>query len=68
MNQKSKLAAKTRELLLHSEIRSERIAADCEVTMAWLMRFRSKFGETEAPSVDRIERLYEYLSGKVIEV
>lgn len=67
MNTRSKLAGKARELLLTTDIRLEKIAVECEVTLPWLSRFKSKFGETECPSADRVERLYEYLTGKELE-
>jgi hypothetical protein len=67
MNTRSKLAGKSRELLMNTDIRLERIAVDCGLTLPWLARFKSKFGETEVPAADKVERLYEYLTGKVLE-
>lgn len=64
----SRLAAATRAMLLKTTIPVVQIAADCDLSYPWLMRYKGRFGETEMPSVDKIERLYEYLSGKRLEI
>jgi hypothetical protein len=69
MNTRSKLAAKVREML-NDPYRTETLASIAEhsnVSFAFLNRFKGPIGETEVPSADRLERLYEYLTGKELE-
>lgn len=64
MSHRSKLAEATRALLLATDMRPEKIAVEADITIPWLMKFKGKDGETTCPSADRLERLYEVLSGK----
>lgn len=64
----SRLATVTRAMLLKTTIPVVQIAAHCDLSYPWIMRYKGKFGETEMPSVDKIERLYEYLSGKRLDI
>ncbi len=67
-NPTSRLATVARALLMSTRIPIVRIAEDCELSYPWLMRYKSHYGATEMPSVDKIERLYEYLSGKRMDL
>lgn len=63
---KSKLLEKTIELYNSRSrlLTNEKIAEDTGLNYNWLITFTSK----EEPGVGRIEALYEYLSGKKLEV
>lgn len=63
---RSKLAHKVWLLVWESDLPMTRIAADCDVSYPWLFRFRGTAFD-DMPSVDRLERLYEYLTGKTLE-
>lgn len=60
----SKLAKAARDLLIETEQRPEVIATQTGLTVPWLMSLKGRGGENLCPQCDRVERLYEYLSGK----
>lgn len=66
----SKLWLRTRELLIASPIPIAQISIDTGLSLGWLMN--AKYGRGKlpppTPSVDKAERLYEYLSGKTLEL
>lgn len=66
----SKLWIKTRELLIATNIPIAKISVDTGLTLGWLMNARYGRGKKgpPVPSVDKAERLYEYLSGKTLEL
>ena len=62
----SKLLARTKELLEQKSINDlARIADETGLPFSWLHSIRYK---DISPSVDRIEKLYEHLSGHELEV
>lgn len=62
----SKLLARTKELLETKSVNEmANIAAATDLPYSWLVAVRYKKG---SPAVDRVEKLYEYLSGNVLEV
>ena len=62
----SKLLARTKELLEQKSINDlAKIADETGLPFSWLHSIRYK---DISPSVDRIERLYEHLSGHELEV
>lgn len=63
----SKLLARTRELLADKSTEDlHRIATATGLTYGWLNQV--KYKPDVSPAVDKIEHLYEYLSGKKLEV
>jgi len=68
----SKLLARTKELL---ELRMRdkgtnelmEIAKATELPYSWLMSMRYR-DDIRSPGVERVEQLYEYLSGQTLEV
>lgn len=60
----SKLKEAVRKMLNETDIPMPVVAYFCNVSVPFLNRLRSEHGAHENPSVDRVERLYEYLSGK----
>lgn len=62
------MLAEVKELLAMrpEELTYQKIEADTGITVAWLTRFASSDGTDS--SFSRIANLYEYLSGKKIEV
>lgn len=69
MDHRSKLAGKVRAMLLdpNRAVSLQTIANETGVGHAWLSRFKSPYGENECPAADKLERVYEYLTGKVLE-
>lgn len=62
----SKLLARTRELLADkSTTDMYRISLDTGLSFGWISQVRYK---NSNPSVDKVEKLYEYLSGHQLEV
>lgn len=62
----SKLLTKTRDLLKAKTTNEmAKIASDTGLPYTWLLAVRYK---DASPAVDRIEKLYEYLSGFELEV
>lgn len=64
----SKLLTKTKELLKYTEKPAARICEEAQVSYPWLMALKGNHNGTKYPAVDKIERLYECLSGKKLEV
>lgn len=66
----SKLWVRTQELLQTTNIPMAKICVDTGLTLGWLMNVRYGRGKKppSIPSVDKAERLYEYLSGKQLDV
>lgn len=62
----SKMLVKTLELLKATDIPLERIAVDTGLKHSFLTRLRYT-PACSVPSVDKVETLYEYLTGKVLE-
>ena len=62
----SKLLDRTRELLgERSSNEMAKISVETGLPLSWLLSVKYK---DNTPAVDRIETLYEYLSGHVLEV
>jgi hypothetical protein len=61
-----KLLNKTRELLKESKIPLERIAVDTGLSYAFVQKLKG--ASYSIPAVDKTETLYEYLSGKQLEL
>jgi predicted transcriptional regulator len=64
----SKLKDKVRELLGTTEYTLAEIAEACDVSVPWIARLKGSHGDYENPSVDRMEELYEFLSGKELKL
>jgi hypothetical protein len=66
----SRLWEKTQELLRTTEKSMPQICIDTGLSYGWLMS--AKYGKGKRgpviPSVEKAEKLYEYLSGKQLEV
>lgn len=60
------LMAKTQALLKASKISYPQIFLDTSIEITWLSRFAN--GGTPNPSVNRVQKLYEYLTGKRLQV
>lgn len=66
-NKKSKtLMEKTLQLLKETNTPIETITQDTKLTFYWLTRFRRN--EFKDPGVNKVELLYEYLTGKNLSV
>lgn len=63
---RTKLHIRTLELLKQDDRSTMDIAQGAEVPYHWLAVFRR--GDITNPSVDRVIRLYEYLSNNTLEV
>lgn len=63
----SKLLEKTKELLRNTSIPMERVAVDTGINVYTITRIRGK-AHKSVPAVDTCEKIYEYLSGKELEV
>lgn len=64
MNQS--LLERTRELLKAANQPLPELAKSSGLPVSWLKKLR--YGKIEDPSVNRIQRLYEFLSGSQIKV
>lgn len=67
----SKLWTRTRELLARTDKSPAEICMGAKVTLSWLMTIKYGMGNRGAvkfPAVDKVERLYEFLSGKTLDV
>jgi hypothetical protein len=64
----SKLLNKVMWLLDTTDKRPSEIAVGAQVGYPWLMALKGRHGTTKYPAVDKVERLYEYLSGKKLEI
>lgn len=64
----SKLMDRTLELLVHTDKRLTDICREADVSYPWLTAFKGGHNGTKYPAVDKIERLYECLAGKELEV
>lgn len=66
----SKLWAKTKELLDKSDLTLIEICQGTGLTYSWLNSVKYGKGRkgSVVPSVDKAEKLYEFLSGKKLEV
>lgn len=64
----SKLLRRTRELLIQSDERLEDIATNTGLKFSWLVAMRGNYHPQRCPTVDKVEALYEYLSGKELGV
>lgn len=62
----SSLLDRTRKLLQDTELTYLKIYSDTKIPPHWLSDVAS--GKTTNPSVNRVQRLYEYLSGKELGV
>lgn len=65
-NSPGSLYARTLELLQASDKSLPLIYKETDIPFYWLRKFSS--GTVPNPSVNRVQRLYEYLSGKKLEV
>ena len=63
---KGSLHRKTLDLLKQSGIPLLEIYKETNLPYYWLKKFRS--GEIKEPSVNRVQRLYEFLAGRELEV
>jgi hypothetical protein len=63
-----KLLNKTKELLWTTEKSASQICREADVSYPWLMALKGGHNGTKFPAVDKIERLYECLSGKNLEL
>lgn len=63
---KGSLHQKALELLKGSPQALPDIARDSELPYYWLKKFSS--GEVKDPSVNRVQKLYEYLAKKPLEI
>jgi len=63
---KGSLHRKTLDLLKQSGIPLPEIYKETNLPYYWLKKFRS--GEIKEPSVNRVQRLYEFLAGRELEV
>ena len=57
---------KTLRLLKDSQLQKERIAVETGTTCSWLYLFQR--GGMADPGYKKVKRLYEYLSGRKLEV
>lgn len=67
----SRLMARTMELLASTNKTTPEICMGAKVSPAWLNTIKygmGKRGRIRSPAVDKVERLYEYLSGKKLDV
>jgi hypothetical protein len=64
----SKLLNKVMDLLDNTDKKPSEIAVGAQVGYPWLMALKGRHGTTKFPSVDKVERLYEYLSGRKLEI
>lgn len=60
------LLRRTYELLDAAEITLPELYAQTGVPFYWLRKFRNR--EVKYPSVNRVQRLYEHLSGRKLKV
>ena len=60
------LKERTIELLRETSIPISQIAKDCELQERWLYHLKNDYWDD--PGVLKIERLYEYLSGKSLNL
>ncbi len=56
----------TRKLLLDTPIPVMRISKELKISYVWMMKFRN--GEIQDPGANRVQSLWEYLSGRDLEV
>jgi len=63
---KGSLHSRTLDLLKQSGVPLPEIYKETQLPYYWLKKFRS--GEIKDPSVNRVQRLYEYLAGRKLEV
>jgi len=67
----SKLWNRTLELLEQTDKTIPEICVGAHVNHSWLMSIKyglGKRGHIRNPSVDKVERLYEFLSGKQLDI
>lgn len=60
------LVARARELLLETSIPTRRVAKELDMEYQWLLLF--KVGKIKDPGCSKIQMLYEFLSGKKLEL
>lgn len=60
------LQAKTNKLLKESKIPIDKITEETRLTFYWLSRFRRN--EFPNPSVNKVQKLYEYLTGEKLPI
>jgi hypothetical protein len=65
---RSKLLDTTMRLLLTTEKSAAQICREADVGYPWLMALKGGHNGTKFPAVDKIERLYECLSGKELRL
>lgn len=63
---KGTLHARTLALLKQSKVPLPEIYKETDIPYYWLKKFSSD--EIKDPSVNRVQRLYEFLAGKQLEV
>jgi len=63
---KGSLHSRTLDLLKQSGVPLPEIYKETHLPYYWLKKFSS--GEIKDPSVNRVQRLYEYLAGRKLEV
>jgi len=64
----TRLMEYTRDMLFTTDLTLSQICVMADVTYPWLMAFKSRSNRTKYPSVDKIERLYECLVGKPLQL
>lgn len=60
------LLQRTTELLTQRKDTLPNIATDAHLPIHWLRKFR--YGQIKDPSVNRVQRLYEYLTNSELKV
>ncbi|UBM07985.1 GIY-YIG nuclease family protein [Cupriavidus metallidurans] len=64
----SRLLSKTIELLATTDKPLTEICREADVTYPWLTALKGSHNGTKFPAVDKIERLYEFLSGTSLDL
>lgn len=65
-DQPNRLLIKTQELLKEDDRDIPTIFAESRIPLYWLQRFAA--GQYQNPSVNRVQYLYEFLSGKELDL
>lgn len=63
----SRLFAKTRALLRETKVPIEKIAIETGINLYTIIRIKSPSNKS-MPAVDTCEKLYEYLTGRQLEI
>ena len=65
-NESGTLYERTLVLLKESEVSLPKVYLDTRLPYYWLKKFSS--GDIKNPSVNRVQKLYEYLTGRELDV